>query len=782
MSSNWVGKTLDKVQIESLIARGGMAEVYLGTHITLNRKVAVKILRTPGEEHSDAFERFQREARVIASLRHPNIVQVFDFDIVDNDPYLVMEYVEGPSLSAYLHQLHKNKQTLPLPHVVRLLENVASALQHAHNSKIIHRDIKPGNILLASHSGRIEPGEPLPDDFEPVLTDFGLILFLDSARQTTTGVTAGTPAYMSPEQAQGEATNGLTDIYSLGIVLYEMLAGKLPFDGETTVSILLKHVNDPPAPIPGLSPFMQNVLDKALSKRREDRFQSPTEFARAFSAAVDINPPTIQMDAVPTIGPSITQVESQVETKAQGKPDQKKRSSWIRIAITGILVLVLGGFLIFNGLPSSTPEVETATVTMSDAHTPLATSPTFVYINTITPVPINLETRLVIQFHDENSIADRAVLNAYRVPAPPEGNNFEVWLLNADERISLGFLSLDVEGKGELVYTDKDGTNLISKYDRAEITIEPQNDTDPSPTGLVAYSYTLPADGTENIRYLLSSFPGAPEQTALIQGMYADIQNINRLAGELESAYLRSDEVLMRQSAEEMMNLIVGAQSPNYKDWDNNGSISENGSGYGLILNGSNLGYFGAIYTEANNAASLSDASQPMTTNGEYLKNSVQNLAQLTPQLQNVIAAILEPSSGTDIKEQVASVVALADQMLNGLDLDGNGSIDPVKEGGAEAAYRYSYGMADMPLEPTGLIAGIGTNTPPGGIYQPTSGSGGGGGNGSGGGNATATVGSGGGGGGTPAPTQHVPPGQVNTDKPPNPNKPPTKTPNSKSK
>ena len=763
MSSNWVGKTLGKVKIEALIARGGMAEVYLGTHITLGRKVAVKILRNPSEEHSDAFERFQREARVIASLRHPNIVQVFDFDMVDNDPYLVMEYVEGPSLSTYLHHLHKSKQTLPLPQVVRLLGSVASALQHAHNNKIIHRDIKPGNILLASHSIQIEPDKPLPDDFEPVLTDFGLIRFLDTARQTTTGVTAGTPAYMSPEQAQGEATDGLTDIYSLGIVLYEMLAGKLPFDGETTVSILLKHVNEPPMPIAELSPFMQNVLDKALAKRREDRFQSPTEFAKAFSAAVDINPSTMQMDALSPVGvgPSTMRTDSLAETKAQNKPDRAKRSSWMRIAITGILALMLGGFLFLNRLPSSTSEIETETATATDTSKPL--SPTFNNINTITPVPINLETRLVIHFHDENAIADQAVLEAYRVPAPPEGNNFEVWLSNANERVSLGLLSLNVEGKGKLVYTDKDGINLIAKYDHAEITIEPQNDTTPSPTDLVVYSYTLPSDGTNNIRFLLSSFPGTPEQAALIQGMYADIQKINELAGEMDTAYARGNDVLTRQSAEEIMNLIVGAQSPDHKDWDGNGSISDNGSGYGLLLNGSNLGYFGAIYTEADNAASLSDASQPMAANGEYLKTSVQNLAQWTPPLQKAITAIIVSPSGADIKRQIADAVILADQMLNGLDLDGNGSIDPVTEGGAIAVYMYGYGMADMPLEPTGLIAGMGTSTPPGGIYQPTSSSGSGNGNGNSGNGATATVGAGGG-----APTQK-PKGKppTNTPKPP---------------
>ncbi|HKI53471.1 MAG TPA: protein kinase, partial [Anaerolineales bacterium] len=757
MSNDWVGKTLGKVQIETLIARGGMAEVYLGTHTTLERKVAVKIMRNPSEEHSDDLERFQREAKVVASLRHPNIVQVYDFDMVDNDPYLVMEYVDGPTLSTYLHFLHKEGKKLDLPHIARLLGSIASALQYAHNHKIVHRDIKPGNILLTSPSTKIENGKPLPDDFEPVLTDFGLIRFLDSARQTTTGVTAGTPAYMSPEQAQGQATDGQTDIYSLGIVLYEMLSGKLPFDGETTVSILLKHVNEPPPPIPGLSPRIKNVLDRALAKKKLDRFPSPADFAKAFNAAVDINPATMQFEALTSAGPSTVEMDALADTEMHVEANQPKRSNWMRIAITGGIALTAGAFLFFNGMPSfaSNPEISTSTNSLT-APEPSMTN---TFISTITPVPINLETSLVIHFQDENAIADQAFLEANRVPAAPAGNKYEVWLFNTSERISLGILSLDIDGKGRLIYTDEQGENLVAKYDQAEITLEPEDDTNPQPTSLVAYSFALPSEGTQHIRSLLSSFPSAPEKSALIQGLYADVQKINELAGEMDSAYASRNDTLTRQTAEAIMNLIVGPQSPDYKDWNGDGTIEDVSTGYGLDLNGSNLGYLGAIYTEADDAVISNNTSQPILTYGESLKASVQNLAQWTPQLRALVLEILDAPKNTDLKEQVTNVVLLADQMLNGVDSNGNGSIDSeLGEGGAEFAYRYAYGMADMPLESTGLVAGIGTPTPPGGFYEPTTGSGGNGGGGSGGS------------GGSAAPTQKPgnpnPPGQEKTKKP----------------
>ena len=307
--------------------RGGMAEVYLGTHTTLQREVVVKILRSNYEDNSVALERFQREARVVAKLRHPNIVQVFDFDTIDDQPYLVMEYIPGPSLSKYLHVLHGKMGQLGLPLISQLLTGVAKALQYAHERGVIHRDVKPGNILLISHSSQIIPGEPLPMDFEPVLTDFGLVRLLSSHQQTTVGRIAGTPAYMSPEQARGEETDARTDIYSLGIVLYELLAGHVPFDGESTMSLLLKHVNEPPAPVSGLSAPLQNVLDIALSKNPDDRFQTPKEFAAAFQAVIEERSKASTVEKVAPIPFS-----PPLKTVAPGK----QRRRWMQVALTGI--------------------------------------------------------------------------------------------------------------------------------------------------------------------------------------------------------------------------------------------------------------------------------------------------------------------------------------------------------------------------------------------------------------------------------------------------------------
>jgi serine/threonine protein kinase len=200
----WTGKTLNKVQVGEMIARGGMAEVYFGEHTTLKRRVAVKIMRDHVDGDPETRMRFEREARVVAGMRHPNIIQMYDYDLVEGQPCLIMELVDGTSLGNYLKDLHKKEEKLPMDMIAHILSSLATAIDYAHSQNIIHRDIKPANVLLRSSTGYVNVGMPLPEDVEPVLTDFGLVRLLDTSIQTSTGTVSGTPAYMSPEQARGD--------------------------------------------------------------------------------------------------------------------------------------------------------------------------------------------------------------------------------------------------------------------------------------------------------------------------------------------------------------------------------------------------------------------------------------------------------------------------------------------------------------------------------------------------------------------------------------------------
>ena len=275
------GKRLGNYRVVAALGQGGMAKVYKGYHPLLDRYVAIKVLGSHFAADEEFRARFQREAAAIARLRHLNIVQVYDFGIEGKIHYMVVEYIAGDTLKARIRAARAAGERQPPEEIMAVLRGLASALDYAHSREIIHRDVKPANIMLRIE----EPAQGGGSSFTPVLTDFGIAKIMEGVQFTGTGMTIGTPDYMAPEQGGNEAVTHRADLYSLGVILYEMLSGELPFTADTPMAVLLKHISASLPPLhsraPDLPPALDLVLEKALAKDPQDRYASGADLVRA---------------------------------------------------------------------------------------------------------------------------------------------------------------------------------------------------------------------------------------------------------------------------------------------------------------------------------------------------------------------------------------------------------------------------------------------------------------------------------------------------------------------
>lgn len=274
---NLIGKTIDKYLIQSMLGEGGMAVVYKAHHTIMERTVVIKVMHGWLLSNAKSIERFMRECKVTAKLNHPNIVTVYDVGLInDKAPYLVMEYIKGESLADRIQR----QGALSFKSVANIVIQICRGLQEAHNYGIIHRDLKPDNILLQDKSDR-------PDWVK--IVDFGISHFAKGGGQrlTKTGRMVGTPEYIAPEQLKDKPVDNRTDLYAIGIIMYEMLTGKVPFEGESAEAILMKHLLEEPTPMVQHKPEFKDgtpfddIIMRLLKKDPDERFQTATELRLA---------------------------------------------------------------------------------------------------------------------------------------------------------------------------------------------------------------------------------------------------------------------------------------------------------------------------------------------------------------------------------------------------------------------------------------------------------------------------------------------------------------------
>src|SRR5215469_9663545 len=293
-------RQLGKYELRERLGRGGMAEVWKAYDAQLQRFVAIKILHADLQNDPDFLNRFQREARVVASLHHPNIVQIHDFQIsrppesANTIAYMVMDYIDGQTLGEYIRNT-SSAGKFPAPsEIVRLFTSISSAVDYAHHHGMIHRDIKPANILLDKRLSEALSGamNRAPSAGEPILTDFGMAKLMGVSSGAMSGSWIGTPLYIAPEQVQGYRGNERSDIYSLGVVLYELCTGVRPFQESNPTTIMMQHVNaTPTVPAlinPNIPPALTMVIMRCLAKDPAARFSSASMMTAAIAEAFNL--------------------------------------------------------------------------------------------------------------------------------------------------------------------------------------------------------------------------------------------------------------------------------------------------------------------------------------------------------------------------------------------------------------------------------------------------------------------------------------------------------------
>jgi serine/threonine protein kinase len=277
---SWIGRSLGgRYQIEQLLGQGGMSAVYKANDPNLRRVVAVKLIHSHLSWDPRFVHRFEEEAAAVAQLRHPNIIQVFDFNQDEGTYYMVMEFIPGETLQDRLQRYTSSKRFISMAKVVQYTINICSAIGYAHKRGIVHRDIKPANIMIDVHD-------------QAILMDFGIVKIVGAEKFTATGAVVGTALYMPPEVIRGEAPDPRSDIYSLGVTLYEGISGRPPFKADSAMTLMMMHLNDPLPDLtserPGAPPELAAVIERALAKERSDRFVSAEEFAEALQALLPL--------------------------------------------------------------------------------------------------------------------------------------------------------------------------------------------------------------------------------------------------------------------------------------------------------------------------------------------------------------------------------------------------------------------------------------------------------------------------------------------------------------
>lgn len=657
---SFVGQKLGQYEIQQVINKGGMGAVYRAFQPSLGRSVAIKILPPHPSLDENVVKRFEREAKTIGTLQHPHILPLYDYGRQDNILYLVMAYADGGSLADLM-----SEGVLPLDTADRLVRAIASALDYAHRRGIVHRDIKPGNILLDSEGNAL-------------LADFGIVKSAAESNNLTGTSIIGTPAYMSPEQGKGDAIDGRSDVYSLGVMAFEMLTGKQPFTGETPMKVLLKHINDP---IPAILDFnerlpvaLQRVMRRVLSKDPAQRYGTGGEFASAFNKALQTdntneNVATIELsdelsdtmefgsDEVTRANPTIKHLGMSPRA-VDPPPVPQTNTTTVLIRERVNPFAIMGGF----GLVALAIVV-VAVLLLSQINNSSTTPTPQGVIASTTEQPNFGEVR----FTTSSMPGDTLVMNVRDLPG---GARYAAWLRHIDgELLFVGEIVRDGFGTGTLTYINPEGSMLPAHYNATLITSETSLDSTPTAgEGTVIYEGRVPSDVSEGLNQIFVASKQGIDGMSLIDSALLEANTARQHAGLASGAVESANITAMHIHAEHTVNILTGGMA----DFDGDGSGQNPGRRSGVYK----LVY--QIEALVQKAAQSPDANRQVQSNAESLRVCLVNVRTRADEVQDREKRLLAADAiNDDVKTAALESTQLMADLIEGIDANQNGSIEP---------------------------------------------------------------------------------------------------------
>lgn len=681
--SNLIGRKLGAYDVLEILGQGGMGTVYKGYQPSVGRHVAIKVLPPHPGLDEQYIQRFQLEARTIGNLQHPHILSLYDYGADDDILYLVMAYADGGTLGDML-----DAGAVPLETTERMVRQIASALDFAHRRGVIHRDIKPGNILLDSEKNVL-------------LADFGVVKMMSDDTNLTGTSIIGTPAYMSPEQGQGKPVDGRADIYALGVMVFEMLTGKQPFLAETPMMIILQHITEAAPRLQSiqstLPATLQPVLDQVLAKNPADRYQTATEFAEAFSAALHQRDDSLAdvRAAFPLADKTAILEPGTAPTLQLPQNESNKTAVQTAVSQPTVLIeptksttptLILGGFvlvvvilvgvvlLLLNQLNSMPPVTLPADVTIVSA--------TIETVPAVTRLPDNGEVR----FSSLNVPGDSLTVKVRDLPPPPDNLVYVVWLTNTetDETLSLGVIVRDAFGEGTLSYTHPEPRMLPAEFNAVWITAESQNSA--TRTGAVLLSGQIPSAVSQALREIFLESPDGINGGSLLDGAETEAATAEQHSGLAARATTIGG---MQTHAEHTVNILTGLE----EDLNGNGRGENPGRKIGVYF------FLDKIETLLTTAATDAAASVDVQNNAELIRTCTQNVRDWADRMQALERELLAASDIVEVTTQAEESTLLGSMILRGIDANENGQIEPFEgECGLAQIPEYGIQFGNIPI------------------------------------------------------------------------------------